>query len=104
MTVLMFSRPGVAPYVADSDLEQAHFWRRLNDDAEALRRDVVARSRLSRDGPSVDRLLRTVRDTAWRGLAHLGWSPREARFRRRRDAAPGSEMRALRQARGLEPR
>ena len=103
-TALMFSSAWRArAYVADSDLEQAHFWRRLSEDADALRRDVVARSRLSRAASAVDRLLRTVKEAAWRGLAHLGWSPREARFRRK-GGTPGSQMRALRQARGLEPR
>jgi glycosyltransferase involved in cell wall biosynthesis len=98
-TVIMFSSAWrERTYVSDPDFEHAYFWRRLCDDPAHLGADIQAR--LQSPAPRAVSLDRKAKDIAWRALAHLGVSPREA-IQRRHGHQRGQALRWLRRNRGL---
>jgi glycosyltransferase involved in cell wall biosynthesis len=102
LSVLMFnSGERKGSYRVDAANEQDFFWGRMTVDAEGLRRDFEARGQ-----PIERRWFSLWPDVALkqclRGLAHLGLSPRELRFRFKRGLGRGEYIRALRRHRGLD--
>ena len=103
LSVLMFnSGERRDSYLDGAAGEQDFFWRRLADDAEGLRREFIARGQ----PPVKRRWFSLWPDLALkqclRGLAHLGLSPRELRFRFYRGLGRGEYIRVLRRHRGLD--
>ena len=102
LSVLMFnSGERRDSYLEGAAEEQDFFWRRLAGDAGGLRSDLMARWQ-----PVERRWFSLWPDIALkqglRGLAHLGLSPRELRFRFHRGFGRGEYIRALRRHRGLD--
>ncbi len=103
LSVLMFnSGERKGSYRVDAADEQDFFWGRMMSDAQVLRRDVMARLQ-----PPIERRWFSLwPDLALkqclRGVAHLGLSPRELRFRFHRGLGRGEYIRDLRRHRGLD--
>lgn len=103
LSVLMFnSGEREGSYRLSAAEEQDFFWRRLAGDADGLRRVLVARWRPPAERRGFSRWFDIAGKQCLRGLALLGLSPRELRFRVERGFGRGEYIRDLRRRRGLD--